>query len=61
MILSREEYRLAKSPLLKKENIEFHQLCCRTRPYSSSRFIEWLVQHYPHRLYEAAAELRMEV
>ena len=59
--LSQEEYRVAKSTLLKDLRKRFLRTCCRTRAYSSSRFIEWLVRNYPSRLYEAAAELGTEV
>ena len=60
MKLSRSEYKVARSLLLKSERLEFRRLCCRTRPYSSSRFINWLTKHYPDRLYEAATRLGME-
>ena len=54
-------HRVARSLLLKSEYLEFHRTCCRTRRYSSPRFIEWLVRHYPDRLYWAATKLGMEV
>ena len=54
-------HEIAKSLLLKDEYLEFHRTCCRTQRYSSPRFIEWLIQHYPDRLYWAATALGLEV
>ena len=52
---------MARSLLLKYEHLEFRRMCCRTQRYSSPRFIEWLVLHYPDQLHWAAAILGMEV